>query len=262
MMPVTNAACVRTIERLDLSARTELILARERGGFDSMLEVLRGDGGKGGGEVDPSPPSVAELDAAMRSAEPSKQYAAAFLAGRCRTSTAADATLTETLRQVMDDQATPADAAIEAAMALVLRGEPERGHGYLRRAAAKPDPFADPYKAAFFLAQLGDTSGWPAMVRTLASDVPHYRLMALRHLAGFLPFDGQDGDGVAIDVAARLRAGLADPDPMVRQEMPFYLEEARAPGLVELLGPVATGDPDPSVRTAARMVLDRLPATR
>jgi len=258
MPSLSPTTCARTIERLDLSARTDLVLRRERGGFDSMVEVLRGDGGKGGDVVDDGPLTLGELEAALRSGDQPKQYAAAFLAGRCRASGPADANLTEVLRRMIEDDATPADVAIEAAMSMVLRGEPERGHGYLRRAAARPDPFADPYKAAFFLAQLGDTSGWPAMVRTLASDVPHYRLMAVRHLAAFLPFEGQVVGGATIDVAARLRAALADADPLVRQEVPFYLEEAGVPGLRDLLAPVARGDADPSVRTAAQIVLDRI----
>jgi HEAT repeat protein len=261
-MPLpANLTCVRTIERGDLAARTELILARERSGFDSMVEVLRSGGGKGG-EVDDSPLTLGELENGLASSEPSARYASAFLAGRCRTTAAADAALTETLRRLIEDETTPADVAIEAAMSMVLRGEPERGHGRLRRAVADPSPFADGYKAAYFLAQLGDTSGWPAMVRTLGSDVPHYRLMALRHLAGFLPFEGQAAEGGTIDVRARLRAALRDADPMVRQEVPFYLEEAGGPGLRELLAPVAKDDADPSVRTAAQIVLDRLPGKR
>jgi hypothetical protein len=261
MPHAASATCTRTIERLDLPARTDLILARERAGFDSMLEVLRSGGGKGG-EIDDSPLTQGEVEAALRSDEPSARYAAAFLAGRCRTNASGDAALTEQLRRLLDDEATPADVAIEAAMSMVLRGEPERGHGRLRRAVASTDPSADAYKAAFFLAQLGDTSGWPAMVRTLGSNVGHYRLMAIRHLAVFLPFEGQTVDGATIDVKARLRAGLTDPDPMVRQEVPFYLEEAAVPGLRDLLAPVAKSDADPSVRTAATMVLDRLPKGR
>ncbi len=144
-------------------------------------------------------------------------------------------------------------------MSVVLRGEVERGHRRLLQAAANPDPFADAYKASFFLAQLGDISAWSALVEQLSSKIGHFRLMALRHLAGFLPYEGRaSGDGT-IDVRVRLLAALKDPDPLVRQEVPFYLEEADVPNLRAALGPVASGDADPSVRTAAKMVLDRLP---
>jgi len=251
-----NPFCDRRIERLELPGRTELILARERKGFNSMLEVLR-ETGKGGRQTTPRL-AVAELEAGLRSSEQSVQYAAAFLAGRCR-AVEADARITEQLGALVDDPGTPADVAVEAAMSLVLRGERERGRQRLLRAAADPDPFADAYKAAFFLAQLGDTSGWPAMAETLASDIPHFRLMGLRHVAGFLPYEGQQGGGAKIAVHARLLAGLRDPDPLVRQEVPFYLEEAATPGLRAALSPVAAGDADASVRTAAEMVLRRLP---
>lgn len=255
-MTANHEFCDRSIERLDLAGRTDLILARERSGFDSMLDVLR-QTGKGVSESTP-PLAVSELEDGLRSNESSVQYAAAFLAGRCQAPSPVDARVTEKLRALVGDPATPAEVAIEAAMSLVLRGDRERGHKRLLRAAANPEPFADAYKAAFFLAQLGDTSGWPAMVKALSSNIAHFRLMALRHLAGFLPYEGTAVGDATINVRARLLAALADPDPLVRQEMPFYLEEAAVPGLRAVLAPVASGDADASVRTAAEIVLNRL----
>ena len=256
-MTANQASCDRSIEHLDLAARTDLILGRERGGFDSMLDVLR-QSGKGVSESQP-PLAVSELEAGFGSSEPSVQYAAAFLAGRCRVEPAAGARVTEMLRALIDDPGAPTDVAIEAAMSLVLRGDRERGHKRLLRAAVNPDPFADAYKAAFFLAQLGDPSGWPAMVKSLSSDIAHFRLMALRHLAGFLPHEAKTVGDATINVRTRLLAALADPDPLVRQEMPFYLEEAAVPNLRAVLAPVAKGDTDASVRNAAEIVLNRLP---
>jgi HEAT repeat protein len=255
-MTASNAVCERWIDRANLSGRTDLILARERHGFDSMLDVLR-ESGKGGQPPDPEL-KVAELEAGLQSSEPSVQYAAAFLAGRCRAAPLENAAISGQLRRLVEDPATAADVAIEAAMSLVLRRERQTGHDRLLRAVANPDPFADAYKAAFFLAELGDASGWPAMVKAMANDIAHFRLMALRHVAGFLPFEGQVVNGAAIDVRARLLAGLADPDPLVRQEMPFYLEEAAVPGLRGVLTPVASGDSDAAVRSAAEIVLGRL----
>lgn len=254
---ITNqASCERSIERLDLVDRTDLILERERSGFDAMLDVLR-QNGKGAGETAQQLTS-SELEGGLRSSEQSVQYAAAFLAGRCRAAPPAGTRVTEMLHTLIDDPRTPADVGIEAAMSLALLGERERAHRRLLRAVANPDPFADAYKAAFFLAQLGDASGWPAMVKALSSDIAHFRLMALRHLAGFLPHDGKSVDDTTVDVRARLLAGLRDPDPLVRQEVPFYLEEARVPNLRAALEPVANGDSDASVRTAAEIVLGRL----
>ncbi len=102
-------------------------------------------------------------------------------------------------------------------------------------------------------------SGYPAVQRTLASEIPHYRTMALRHLLPFATFDGQQIEGRTIDVHTRLVERLHDSDPMVRQEVPFYLEELARPGLRALLEPVLASDPDENVRTAARIVLERLP---
>jgi HEAT repeat protein len=221
-----------------------------------MLDVLRQSGK---GESETAPLTLLELVQGFESAEASVRYAAAFLAGRCRTTAPGAARIDEILRGLLSDATTTADVAIEAAMSAALRGEVELGHARLLRAATNGDPFADAYKAAFFLAQFGDMSAWPAMVQALSSDIAHFRLMALRHLAGFLPFEGQTVGGTVIDVRARLLAGLADRDPLVRQEMPFLLEEAATPELRRILLPVASSDADPSVRSAAEIVLSRLP---
>lgn len=260
-MSATALSCEPTFEAHGFAGRTELILARERRGFGSMTEVLRSGGGKGE-SADEGPVTVEELERALDSSEASLRYAAAFLAGRCNSG--APARLRAALARVAEDSSM-ADAAIEAAMSLALLGNSvgdlELAKQRLQRAASNEDLLADPYKAAFFLAQLGDTSGWSAMETTLSCSIPHYRLMALRHVAGFLPFHGTPAAGSrdrVIDVHGRLLAGLQDPDPLVRQEVPFYLEEARTPGLAEALARVQAQDPDSNVRTAAEMVLERL----
>lgn len=259
-MSATAPACEPTFEAHGFIGRTELILARERRGFGSMTEVLRSGGGKGE-SVDEGPVTVDELERALDSSEAPLRYAAAFLAGRCRSGD--PARLRAALTRVAEDSSM-ADAAIEASMALALLGNSvgdlDLAKQRLRRAASTEDLLADPYKAAFFLAQLGDTSGWAAMETTLTCSIPHYRLMALRHVAGFLPFQGTRAAGSrdqVIDVHASLLAGLQDPDPLVRQEIPFYLEEARTPGLAEALARVQAQDSDSNVRTAAEMVLKR-----
>ena len=102
---------------------------------------------------------------------------------------------------------------------------------------------------------MGDPSGYGALVRTLHSEIPHYRLMALRHVIAFLPYDGQRVGALVIDVRRLVLQGLADPDELVRSEAPFYLAELHPADLIALLGPVELHDPAPTVRMAARIVL-------
>jgi hypothetical protein len=104
---------------------------------------------------------------------------------------------------------------------------------------------------------MGDPSGYGTLVKTLHSEIPHYRLMALRHAIVFVPYEAQKINDVEVDVRKLLVERLADPDEIVRSEVPFYLEELRISDLHALLQPVEQGDPSPSVRTAARIVLDR-----
>jgi len=83
--------------------------------------------------------------------------------------------------------------------------------------------------------------------------------MALRYAIAFMPYDGQKVNDVKVDVRRLLVERLADPDELVRSEVPFYLEELKISDLRRLLQPVEQHDPSPTVRTAARIVLDRNP---
>lgn len=251
--------CAPHFDDAGLPNRTAQIIARERGSYEGMAEAMLGgeSAGKGTHAGEPAV-TTAALHQAANSDDAIRRYAAAFLIGRCRAGDRdADARLTELAGRMLEPERGP-DVAIEAAMSLVLRGQRARGQQYLQTAARSTDPFADAYKAAFFLAQLGDVSGYPALARTLQSEIPHYRVMALRHLLPFAAFDGQAVDGQKIDVHARLVERLHDSDALVRQEVPFYLEELARPGLEPLLEQVVASDPDENVRTAARMVLERL----
>jgi hypothetical protein len=51
---------------------------------------------------------------------------------------------------------------------------------------------------------LGDPSGYPAMLAALHSENEHTRLMAVRHLIGFKPCDGQTVKGKIVDIRAEL----------------------------------------------------------
>jgi len=194
---------------------------------------------------------------ALDSKEPGRAYCAAFLIGRCRARDAAvDGTLTRRLEELLDG--TPvSDVAIEAGMSVALRGDLKRGRETLLSRLNSPQPLGDQYKAAFYLAELGDPSGYGALVATLGSEIPHYRLMAMRHALVFAQYDGQKVGDVEIDVRKLLVERIQDPAELVRSEVPFYLEELGVPDLRALLLPVEQHDASASVRTAARMVLDR-----
>jgi hypothetical protein len=190
---------------------------------------------------------------------------AAFLAGRCQPDAPElQDKLTALLHDLVDSL--PVDdleimdtAYIEAAMSLALRGEPEAARRALMPlvttyASTTPES----YLAAFYLAQLGEPSGYPVMLEALRSENEHNRLMAVRRLIGFKPYDGQTVQGKAVDIRAELVERLGDPHPYVRVEVPYLLAEAGVEGLRELLFPVAEGDTDADVRQAAREVLDSI----
>jgi hypothetical protein len=211
----------------------------------------------GKGETEAPPLTAEALGQALASKEPGRAYTAAFLIGRCRARDAAvDHTLTRRLEELLDGRPEP-DIAIEAGMSLALRGNVERGRQTLHALLSSPHPLGDQYKSAFYLAQMGDPSGYGALVKTLHSEIPHYRLMALRHALVFVHYEGQKVDDIDVDVRKLLVERLADPDEFVRSEVPFYLEELRVSDLRALLQPVELHDPSPSVRTAARIVIDR-----
>lgn len=247
---ITDAPCHPNITSAGLPWRTALLLERERNAYDAMVAMLlRGA---------PGPVTLSQLNQALDSPDPGHAYTAAFLAGRCSAGQAGgDGALTDRLRAVAAGTA-DGDVAIEAGMALVLRGDPAHGRAVLLGRLRAPDLLGDQYKAAFYLAQLGDPSGYGTLVETLGSAIPHYRLMALRHALAFAPYHGRMVDGQRVDVAALLYRRLADDDDMVRGEVPFYLEELAPGDLRARLEQVELTDSSASVRIAARMVLDRI----
>jgi HEAT repeat protein len=185
----------------------------------------------------------------------SKAEAAAYVAGRCRAQdAAADARLTVALRETAKS-AGEAIVRIEAAMSLVLRGEAE-GMDMLRELAKRDTPFDEPYKAALYLAEAGDPSGWPAFQRALSGTVVGQRLNGVRWVLGFLPFDGKRVGDATIDLRAELVARLRDDVMLVRREVPSQLVRLNPPDLTALLEGVARDDADESVRRVAQQALD------
>ena len=245
--------CEINITSAGLPHRTEPLLARERRSFPDMVASLFTSAK---GEAATPPLTAEALSQALGSSDPIKAYAAAFLIGRCRaTDPTVDQALTHCLEVLLRKQGKPAapgsDILIEAAMSLILRGKTKPGRETLLHLLHSTTPLGDQYKAAFYLAQLGDTSGYGALLGALQSDIPHYRLMALRHALAFAQYDGQIVNGTTIDVRKLLVDCLADPDEIVRSEVPFYLEELHPADLRTLLQPVERSDPSRTVRTAA-----------
>jgi hypothetical protein len=221
--------------------RTALVLERERGQWAQMAgELARGPRTDGAvlSTSEPvegdRPPSITVDQLGRGFADDARQLrsSAAFIAGRCAGVDGDQ--LDGWLRGLIagcdtDDLGASAVAYVEAAMSLVLRGHDDEGVtllGALVAPAAK-DSMAD-WMAAFYLAQLGDLSGWPTMVDLLTDSDGFTRLMAARHLFAFLPFDGDAVDGETVDVAGRLRSLRKDRDELVAEEIPGLLEEIDA----------------------------------
>jgi hypothetical protein len=113
---------------------------------------------------------------------------------------------------------------IEAAMALGLLGYPDVARERLR-AVTNGGGVGTSYDqlAAFYLAQLGDASGWPVMRSALHADDPVIRHDAGRLLLGFASYDGERVGRDRIEVRAALNE-LAN-DRTFAKEIPHLLDE-------------------------------------
>jgi hypothetical protein len=257
-----SGRCRPWIVDAGLPQRGDLILQRERNLYPLTISRLLGrrqelDFDEAAGLL-----TMEMLESAFAGRQPAPLIAAAWLAGRCQPEDPRDqerltALVGDFLRSVPSgNPGVLARPAIEAAMSLALRGDPGAGRDALvALLETAPD---ESYLAAFYLAQLGDPSGYPAMLRALRHPNEHIRLMAARHLAAFKPFDGEVVSGVTVDVRSELLQRLRDHDAYVRIEMPYYLAEVDAEGLEDLLRPVARKDRNKQVRQAARDVLKRV----
>jgi len=233
-----------------------------------MVAALCGVG-RGRGEPEAPAQEVASelIESAFLSDEPSVIRAAAFVTGRCDPEPSRDiAGLVELVKDLVassDLHALHSGALpyVEAAMAIALQGDAPAGHDALLPlvGGAVPSTMAD-WLAAFYLAQMGDPAGWPALVGMLEGKDGFTRLMAARHLVGFLPYDQQTVGERKVDVLHRLGERLDDDDPLVSLEIPALLAEAGGIQILDVLTSAVTKARHADTRKAARHVLEDLAA--
>ncbi|MFC1958499.1 HEAT repeat domain-containing protein [Chloroflexota bacterium] len=256
--------CHPNIVAVGFPNRGQLILQREIYMYPLMVNSLMGRG-KGSYQDVTESLTMEMLEESFASHDATILRSAAFLAGRCQPDESElQARLTQLLLDFLEslpvDNLDIMDAGyIEAAMSLALRGEPDVAHRALTPLVTDyAATTTESYLAAFYLAQLGDPSGYPAILDALRSTNEHTRLMAVRRLIGFKPYDGQTVQGKVVDIRAELVERLKDHHPYVRVEVPYLLAEAGVEGLRELLLTVAEGDTDRNVQQAARDILDSI----
>lgn len=254
-MNLSGVPCDESVSDAGLSHRAPL-LDRERVWFKSLAPILLGHGR--GNLDEPVALTAEDLERGLASSVPSHPWIAAFLIGRCRTSNPEiDARLTAALERSITGASPEPILVVEVGMSLLLRGHRDRGLSILHGVLTDPDPFGEQYKAAYYLAQTGDASGYPQLHAAAHAKSNQYRIMAIRHAIAFRPYNGQKVDGLTIDVRQLLIERLKDSEPIVRQEVPIYLEELGIPDLVVVLTLVTRNDASDEVRTVAQSVIDR-----
>lgn len=186
--------------------------------------------------------TIGMLETVFSSQNSKSLPSASFLAGRCQPELLEDrdrltALLKETFEALpVNALRNKAVAFVEMAMSLALRGEVETAREALQQVVTKKVTAAGYVDlAAFYLAQLGDPSGYPAILEALSSNNEFNRLMATRHLIGFQPYDGQLVGGHKVDIKAAFIKQLDDVNDYVQSEVPFLMAEAEIEGLREIL---------------------------
>jgi hypothetical protein len=254
-MQTSSAPCEESVTSAGLPHRAPL-LDRERAWFRALSPRLLGRGR--GAHAEPSLVTAEDLERGLTSADPSGPWIAAFLIGRCRSHVpAVDAELTAALERSIAGGSPEAILAVEVGMSLLLRGRRDRGLEVLHGVLTDPDPFGMQYKAAYYLAQAGDPAGYPQLHAAAHARSNQSRIMAIRHAIAFVPYNGQPVAGLVVDVRGLIVERMQDLEPIVRQEVPAYLEELGVPDLIDVLTPMANADPDQDVRTMAQSVIDR-----
>ena len=253
--------CRPKITGAGLPARGEIILGREKQSFPIMISRLSGSRRE---ETRAQPPvlTFGMLEKAFKERNPVTMPAAAFLAGRCETGSNDDhLKLAGLLRDFVNslDPADPdvlAESYIQTVMSLALMGEKDEAvRLLLPLVTTLHNTMTEGYLAAFYLAQCGEPSGYPAILESLRSRNEHTRLMAMRHMIAFKPFDGQRVRGEKINVVTELKAMLKDPSMRIRREVPYYLAEVGDEKLKEILQSALGDEKNNEVRAAIQYVI-------
>jgi hypothetical protein len=248
--------CHPNIVNAGLPQRAEVILQRERNMFPLIVSGLQGNRkGIPEGKVILT---VEMLEEAFHSQDSLILSNVAFLAGRCQADMPGFLERMKfNLRNIIntltvDEMDTMVLPFIQAAMSLALLGEIELARRVLTPLVKeKSDIVSENYLAAFYLAQIGDPSGYPSILKTLSSNNEHYRLMAARQLIGFKPYQGQIINGTPVDIQNELIKRLKDKSVYVRLEAPHLLAEAGIENLKEILLSISKNDKNKEVRQAA-----------
>jgi HEAT repeat protein len=260
--------CQPHITEAGFPQRTPEILNREKNIYPLMIDRLQGQGRRS----EKGPPAeksltMEMLEAAFDNRKDTSRPAAAFLAGRCQPEAPEDQEKLGVLLQnllnslPLEKLGVRSLDYIEAAMSLALRGKKDTGREALLPLIGQyASKILEPYLAAFYLAQMGDPSGYPVMVDCLQSDNEHIRLMTARQLIGFKPYNGQTVGGKVVDIEGELVKLLKDPENYVNREIPYLLAEVKTKNLTKILQPVANSDEDTELRHAAQHVLEDLKA--
>jgi hypothetical protein len=255
--------CRLNINDAGLPFRIDVILQREKNMFPMMVTGLQGNR-KGMPAKNPEL-TIGMIERAFESQNILIMANAAFLAGRCQADIPGfHDRMVGLLKKLLDsisedDLDVKAPAYIQSAMSLALLGETEIARQALTPLVKeKAAMISESYLAAYYLAQMGDPSGYPVILKSLSGNNEHFRLMAMRYLVGFKPYQGQTIQGKTVDILNELIQRLNDKSDYVRQEVPYLLAEAGAENLKEILLPVAKSHKDKNVRQAALDILEEL----
>lgn len=249
------STCKVNITDSGLPFRTQVILNREEKAISPMIRSLNSS--KNLGEEAPIL-NYEFLESSLNSEDDIVRYTAIFIAGRCICENGIlNNNITKMLELLISQPQLPSDIAVEVAMSLILRGKVNQGKNILKEQLTYHNGIGDQYKAAFYLAQTGDISGYPIFVEVLNNEIPHYRLLAMRHILAFVPFNGKTINNIEIDILGLFNDLIKDEDELVRSEIPFYLEELNVPNLKFILENMVKEDSSSLVRDAAQMVFER-----
>jgi hypothetical protein len=234
-----------------------VVLAREQREYPARVRAALG-----GGRSESTPTlTVGRLDDVFAAADGRSLPDAAWLAGRSTTGRDEDLVhFAEQVRGVLgahevDDLRSFAASYVEAALSLALLADPDAARDALRPLISGEVASTRAYLAAAYLAQLGDPSGWPALLADLDSSSEHTRLMATRNLVSFAAFDGTRVGTHDVDVRAALVARLADDAVYVAREVPEILFDCGVADVVEILEDAAVNGQSEELRDAALVAL-------